>query len=93
MLSEKQISYEIISLRDEFARLNRIVTPLSAITELTLYKKRAINAENMNLALENMKPMSPEERIAELESMHPELVLQNLAEYCNTQEMTNAQIK
>ena len=48
LLSEKQMSYEILTMRDEFQKLSRYVKPLTAITEITMIKKRAINSDNMN---------------------------------------------
>ena len=74
LFSEKQISYELIYLKDELTRLHRVVKPLAAITDLTLIKKRTINAESINVAKE-FRPMTEEEREREFDNMNPELVL------------------
>ena len=47
ILSGKQLSYEITCMKDEFERIYRYVKPLTAITDLTLAKKRELNAENI----------------------------------------------
>ena len=76
-------------MRDEVERMSRYVRPLTAIADLTVTKKRAINSDNMNELPENIQPLSQEEKHAELEKLSPELVLQNLADFCNEQTLSN----
>ena len=81
---------EMTSLRSKVERLNMIVTPLMAITDLSLAKKRidqSANFSNDSGEEVNVNMMTGEERLQQLEHMNPQLILSNLADYCNTQDM------
>ena len=87
------MSYELDCMKEEVEKMSRYVKPLTAITELTMTKKRVINSENMDEFLEESYQMTQEERAALLKDLNPDLVLQNLAEFCNSQILNEKQLK
>ena len=65
---------EMTSLRSKVERLNMIVTPLMAITDLSLAKKRidqSANFSNDSGEEVNVNMMTGEERLQQLEHMNP----------------------
>ena len=85
---------EIVSMRNELLKLGRVVNPLTAITDLALTKKAAFEGEAMDGdGPVKVAQLTQEERDRELENMNPALVLNNLAQYCNTQELPNKRVQ
>ena len=84
---------EIVSLRNEIVKLGRVVMPLTAITDLSLTQRRALEGESMPDQTVNIAQMTQYERDRQLENLNPQQVLNNLAEYCNTQELPNKRVQ
>ena len=84
---------EIVSLRNEIVKLGRVVMPLTAITDLSLTQRRALEGESMPDQTVNIAQMTQYERDRQLENLNPQQVLNNLAEYCNVQELPNQRVK
>ena len=87
---------EIVSMRQEVHKLSRIVTPLMAITDLSIkqnmIKTMKEKGEEQKLddeeMLTNVAGLRIEDKIKELENVNPILVLNNLAQFVNTRELT-----
>ena len=76
---------EIVTLRQELLKINREMTPLTAITDLCIKMKRMVNKENPD-APENFyyTNMTEDQKVAELSHLNKEAVLNTLAEFVNT---------
>ena len=83
-------------MRQEVHKLSRIVTPLMAITDLSIkqnmIKTMKEKGEEQKLddeeMLTNVAGLRIEDKIKELENVNPILVLNNLAQFVNTRELT-----
>ena len=53
---------EIVSLRNEIVKLGRVVMPLTAITDLSLTQRRALEGESMPDQTVNIAQMTQYER-------------------------------
>ena len=74
---------EMQTIRQEYTRLSRIITPLMGITDLTLASKRIASTGDYSTGLVNVQKMSEDDKMRELEHMNPVLVLNNLANFVN----------
>ena len=88
----KRLSDEVTTMQSKLDRLNSIVTPLMSITDLSLAKKRVDQSRDFSEGSMlgdgvNINMLSQEERLRELELMDPQVILKNLADFCNTQDM------
>ena len=86
-------------MQSKLERLNTIVTPLMSITDLSLAKKRLDQSNQFSNDGSsrlgegvNVNMLTQEERLRELEQMNPQIILQNLADFCNTQEMPKQRV-
>ena len=77
----EEMQDEIVSLRHELGRLRRLITPLTAIAELSLTKKRMQDSQDSGgLPYAALSEEDKEKRVGQL---NPQLVLNNLADFVN----------
>lgn len=76
----EEMQDEIVSLRHELGRLRRLISPLTAIAELSLQKKRV---QESGESAPPLTTVPEEEKEKEVEKLNPQLVLNNLADFVN----------
>ena len=89
----EELKDEIIRIRQDYVTLNRIIKPLTAITDLSVHRRKpADSAKFSEGELSAPLSMSETEKNRVLDNLNPMLVLNHLAEFINSQELTNKRI-
>ena len=76
-------------MKDEVLKLKSMINPLMAITDITIKKKNVGESGSFSQGIGvNHVQLSPEDRIKEMESCNPQLVLKNLVEHIFDSELS-----
>ena len=91
----EDVQRELKYLKSQIEKIFLQLNPLGCLTDLSLARKRFGQSGDFSQGgvSVTVDALSPEERLRELEMMPPQTVLNSIAEYINSQDLTPARKK
>ena len=84
---------ELKNLKEEVLKLNRMISPLMAITDITIRKKTTGDSGSFSQGIPTHQNITQEERLRELEMCNPQIVLTNLVEHIFNADLSPAMLR